>query len=60
VQTPLLGFGVYQIPAEQTEQAVIEALAAGYHSSTPPPSTRTRRPSAGPLPPAASRVISCW
>ncbi|WP_329019162.1 GNAT family N-acetyltransferase [Streptomyces sp. NBC_01601] len=27
---PLLGFGVYQIPAEDTERAVSEALAAGY------------------------------
>src|SRR3954452_20705601 len=27
---PILGFGVYQIPAEQTEQAVSAALAAGY------------------------------
>jgi 2,5-diketo-D-gluconate reductase A len=26
----VLGFGVYQIPAEETEQAVIDALAAGY------------------------------
>jgi 2,5-diketo-D-gluconate reductase A len=32
VEMPALGFGVYQIPAEQTEQAVTEALAAGYHS----------------------------
>lgn len=30
VQMPILGFGVYQIPPEQTEQAVSEALAAGY------------------------------
>ncbi|MFB7447606.1 aldo/keto reductase [Streptomyces sp. NPDC056194] len=30
VQMPLLGFGVYQIPPEQTEQAVTDALAAGY------------------------------
>ncbi|MFC8617150.1 aldo/keto reductase [Micromonospora purpureochromogenes] len=30
VQMPILGFGVYQIPAEQTEQAVADALAAGY------------------------------
>ncbi|MFJ5776908.1 aldo/keto reductase [Streptomyces sp. NPDC093094] len=30
VQMPLLGFGVYQIPPEQTERAVTEALAAGY------------------------------
>ncbi len=27
---PVLGFGVYQIPAEDTEQAVTEALATGY------------------------------
>jgi 2,5-diketo-D-gluconate reductase A len=30
VRMPILGFGVYQIPAEQTEQAVTDALAAGY------------------------------
>src|SRR3954449_5366563 len=30
VRMPLLGFGVYQIPAEQTEQAVTDALAVGY------------------------------
>ncbi|WP_326764517.1 aldo/keto reductase [Streptomyces sp. NBC_01591] len=30
VEMPLLGFGVYQIPPEQTEQAVSEALAVGY------------------------------
>jgi 2,5-diketo-D-gluconate reductase A len=30
VQMPILGFGVYQIPAEQTEQAVTDALGAGY------------------------------
>jgi 2,5-diketo-D-gluconate reductase A len=30
VRMPVLGFGVYQIPAEQTEQAVTDALAAGY------------------------------
>ena len=29
---PVLGFGVYQIPAEETEQAVSDALAAGYRS----------------------------
>jgi 2,5-diketo-D-gluconate reductase A len=27
---PILGFGVYQIPPEQTEQAVTDALATGY------------------------------
>jgi 2,5-diketo-D-gluconate reductase A len=30
VQMPIIGFGVYQIPPEQTEQAVVDALAAGY------------------------------
>jgi 2,5-diketo-D-gluconate reductase A len=32
VEMPVLGFGVYQIPAEQTEQTVSDALAAGYRS----------------------------
>ena len=27
---PILGFGVYQIPAEDTEQAVTDALSVGY------------------------------
>jgi 2,5-diketo-D-gluconate reductase A len=30
VRMPILGFGVYQIPPEQTEQAVTDALAVGY------------------------------
>jgi 2,5-diketo-D-gluconate reductase A len=30
VDMPLLGFGVFQIPAEDTEQAVIDAIEAGY------------------------------
>jgi 2,5-diketo-D-gluconate reductase A len=30
VPMPVLGFGVYQIPPEQTEQAVTDALSAGY------------------------------
>lgn len=32
VEMPILGFGVYQIPPEQTEKAVADALAAGYRS----------------------------
>jgi 2,5-diketo-D-gluconate reductase A len=32
VEMPILGFGVYQIPAEHTEQAVTDALAVGYRS----------------------------
>jgi 2,5-diketo-D-gluconate reductase A len=32
VPMPILGFGVYQIPADQTEQAVSDALAVGYRS----------------------------
>jgi 2,5-diketo-D-gluconate reductase A len=30
VEMPVLGFGVFRIPAEQTEQVVADALAAGY------------------------------
>ncbi|MEV4033576.1 aldo/keto reductase [Streptomyces umbrinus] len=30
VEMPILGFGVFQIPQEETEQAVTDALAAGY------------------------------
>lgn len=30
VEMPILGFGVYQIPPEATEHAVVDALAAGY------------------------------
>jgi len=30
VEIPILGFGVYQIPPQETERAVSEALAAGY------------------------------
>jgi 2,5-diketo-D-gluconate reductase A len=29
-QMPILGYGVFQIPADETEKAVIDALAAGY------------------------------
>lgn len=32
VEMPVLGFGVFQIPAEETERAVIAALEAGYRS----------------------------
>ena len=32
VEMPILGFGVFQIPEDQTEQAVSDALAAGYRS----------------------------
>ena len=30
VEIPILGFGVFQIPAEETKQAVIDAIKAGY------------------------------
>ena len=30
VEVPILGFGVFQIPSEHTEQAVIDAIKAGY------------------------------
>ncbi|NTW38365.1 MAG: aldo/keto reductase [Cellulomonadaceae bacterium] len=30
VEMPILGFGVFQVPAEETERVVADALAAGY------------------------------
>jgi len=30
VEIPVLGFGVFQIPQNQTKKAVLDALAAGY------------------------------
>lgn len=33
VQMPTPGFGVYEIPPEQTEQAVTDALAVGYRDT---------------------------
>lgn len=30
VQMPILGFGVFQIPLDETEQAVATALEVGY------------------------------
>jgi 2,5-diketo-D-gluconate reductase A len=32
VEMPILGFGVFQIPAEETEQVVVDAIAAGYRA----------------------------
>jgi hypothetical protein len=32
VEMPVLGFGVFQVPPEQTEQVVTDALEAGYRS----------------------------
>jgi len=32
VQMPILGFGVFQVPDDQTEQVVTDALAAGYRA----------------------------
>jgi 2,5-diketo-D-gluconate reductase A len=32
LEMPVLGFGVFQVPPDQTEQVVTEALAAGYRS----------------------------
>ena len=32
VEMPALGFGVFQIPIEQTAQAVVDALESGYRS----------------------------
>ena len=32
VEMPMLGFGVYQIPAEDTKRCVLDAVSVGYRS----------------------------
>lgn len=32
VEMPILGFGVYQIPKDQTEECVLNALQVGYRA----------------------------
>lgn len=32
VQIPMLGYGVFQIPAEDTKRCVLNAIAVGYRS----------------------------
>ena len=39
VEMPILGFGVYQIPPDDTERAVTEALEVGYRHIDTLPST---------------------
>jgi hypothetical protein len=50
VRIPILGFGVYQIPAEQTEQAVT--------TKRPLPSTRSRPTRSSSAPPTRSSCRS--
>ena len=54
VEMPILGFGVYQIPAHETEKAVSEALGAGYRHipNTTPSTTVTAQASWGSRHPA--------
>ncbi len=58
-QIPQLGFGVFQIPPEQTADAVTQAFGSATGTSTPPRCTATSRRSARPSPPPASRAASC-
>lgn len=59
VLMPILGFGVFQIPAEQTQEVVEQALAAGYRHLDTASSTATRRLWAPRSGPAACRARSC-
>lgn len=54
VEMPILGFGVFQIPPDETEQAVSTASRSATGCSTPPPRTGTRKRSAARSGPAAS------
>ena len=43
VDMPQLGFGVFQVPDDETTAAVSAALAAGYRSIDTAPSTETKK-----------------
>src|SRR3954469_18070932 len=60
VQMPVLGFGVYAVPFEETERVVTDALGAGYRDLDPAAAyeneaARGER-AAGGRPVAASRI----
>ena len=59
VQIPILGFGVFQIPPDQTEQAATDALATGYRHLDTAEAYQNEAASAGPSPTAASLGTSC-
>jgi 2,5-diketo-D-gluconate reductase A len=59
VKMPVLGFGVYQVPAEQTEQVVSDGLAAGYRSLDTAAAYRNEEAVGRASPPAVSRAASC-
>ena len=59
VEMPILGFGVYQVPAEDTEKAVSEALAVGYRHLDTAAAYGNEKASAGPSQPAGSPAINC-
>ena len=60
VEVPILGFGVYQIPPEDTEAAVATAhRASATATSTPPRPTATSERSAGGRARAVCPATSC-
>ena len=56
---PALGFGVFRMSDAEVERVVPAALEAGFPTSTPPRSIRTRPRSAGPFRPQARVVKTC-
>lgn len=59
MQMPIIGFGVYQIPPEETEQAVSSALEVGYRHVDTAAAYGKKKPSAGPSSAAVFRATSC-
>jgi hypothetical protein len=59
VQMPILGFGVFQVRDEQTEQVVSDALAAGYRSIDTAASYDNEDAVGRASPRAASPATSC-
>ena len=43
IQMPLLGYGVFQVPPQEAERCVADALSVGYRLLTPPKPITTKK-----------------
>jgi aryl-alcohol dehydrogenase-like predicted oxidoreductase len=59
VQMPILGFGVFQIPEDQTQQAVEDALEAGYRLLDTAAAYENERAVGRAIAASASRAKNC-
>ena len=59
VQIPILGFGVFQVPADDTETVVSQALDTGYRHIDTAASYQNEEAVGRALKAAASHAMSC-